>query len=477
MNKSKLCLFITNISQCPHPEIESVHSCGVCALIKAERLVEGTFIYVHLCLLVCEWCTSYCAMWCLLTYDTCVLGAANIYAECCDPCNNCHHRQTHWAIIYNLDVSHQFPLRKKTMAQYHGCETCCIRYWHRITWLLYQQSSPWLLGCVEGLRGLSPKVGGAPVLELCWDAEARGGARDEDAWGAHEVPQGGLEACDAEVEEMQGALGSEGLGAVRHPRGEGGAPLVVQACHGPLDTVAEGARQGMRLTGKKKEMKKIKLNWTNPILFPVYIFPFLQPQLSCSTESHKFTWASKRNRAHIFYVLHLLRKTAVIFVHFLCRELSLTAGARDWRLSRVAFCCLIVKTSPQSSTPQLKLSAANYTSKLLTDPIFILDLCFMFLELFLIAHWEILGMKRKDFVVKPLPHLFTAVEGDAKLHSPCVRLGLKWELSWKSFHSLNSWLQKCKHCPWLFHSLRASEIFCNPTLKGSPGVSFHHNGE
>ena len=114
-------------------------------------------------------------------------------------------------------------------------------------------------------RGLSPKVGGSPVLELCWDAEAHGGARDEGAWGDHGVPQGGLEACDAEVEERQGALGSVDLGAVRHPRGEGGAPLVVQACHGPLDTAAEGARQGMRLTGKKKEIKKIKLNWANPI--------------------------------------------------------------------------------------------------------------------------------------------------------------------------------------------------------------------
>ena len=114
-------------------------------------------------------------------------------------------------------------------------------------------------------EGLIPKVGGAPVLELCRDAEARGGARDEGAWGGHGVPQGGLEACDAEVEERQGALGSVDLGAVRHPRGEGGAPLVVQACHGPLDTAAEGARQGMRLTGKKKEIKKIKLNWANPI--------------------------------------------------------------------------------------------------------------------------------------------------------------------------------------------------------------------
>ena len=119
---------------------------------------------------------------------------------------------------------------------------------------------------MESLRGLSPKVGGAPALELCWDAEARGGARDEGAWGGHKVPQGVLEACDAEVEEREGALGSVDLGAVRHPRGEGGAPLVVPACHGPLDTVAEGARKGMRLTGKKKEIKEIKLScWTNPI--------------------------------------------------------------------------------------------------------------------------------------------------------------------------------------------------------------------
>ena len=113
---------------------------------------------------------------------------------------------------------------------------------------------------MESLGGLSPKVGGAPVSELCWDAEARGGARDEGAWGARGVPQEGLGAWDADVEERRGALGSVGLGAVRHPRGEGGAPLDVQACHGPLDTVAEGARQGMRLTGKKREMKEIKLN-------------------------------------------------------------------------------------------------------------------------------------------------------------------------------------------------------------------------
>ena len=118
---------------------------------------------------------------------------------------------------------------------------------------------------MESLGGLSPKVGGAPVLELCWDAEARGGARDEGAWGARGVPQEGLGAWDADVEERRGALGSVGLGAVRHPRGEGEAPLDVQACHGPLDTVAEGARQGMRLTGKKKEIKKTKLNRTNPI--------------------------------------------------------------------------------------------------------------------------------------------------------------------------------------------------------------------
>jgi len=101
---------------------------------------------------------------------------------------------------------------------------------------------------VEGLGGLSPKVGGAPVLELCWDAEARGGARDEGAWGGHGVPQGGLEAGDADVEERQGALGSVDLGAVRHPRGEGVAPLDVQACHGPLDTVAEGAHHCHHLT-------------------------------------------------------------------------------------------------------------------------------------------------------------------------------------------------------------------------------------
>ena len=122
--------------------------------------------------------------------------------------------------------------------------------------------------------GLSPNGGAAPVLELCWDAEAHGGARDGGALGAHGVPQGGLEACDAEVEERQGALGSVDLGAVRHPRGEGGAPLDVQACHGPLETVAEAARQGMRLTGKKKEMKEIKLNVGQIPFLGIYLSSF-----------------------------------------------------------------------------------------------------------------------------------------------------------------------------------------------------------
>ena len=213
--------------------------------------------------------------------------------------------------------------------------------------------------------GLSPNGGAAPVLELCWDAEAHGGARDEGALGAHGVPQGGLEVCDAEdVEGRQGALGSVGLGAVRHPRGEGGAPLVVQACHGPLDTAAEGARQGMRLTGKKKEIKKIKLNWANPISryisFQFYSHSYhVQLKAINSLEPQK-------EKGPIYKILRKINH----FVHFLCRELSLTVRARDWHLSRAVPFCLIVKTQWRRRPPQLKLSAANYTSKLLTEPHF-----------------------------------------------------------------------------------------------------------
>ena len=203
---------------------------------------------------------------------------------------------------------------------------------------------------MEGLRGLSPRVGGAPVLELCWDAEARGGARDEGAWGGHGVPQGVLEAGDADVEERQGALGSVDLGAVRHPRGEGVAPLDVQACHGPLDTVAEGARQGMRLTGKKKEIKEIKLNWTNPISryisFHFYSHSYhVQLKAINSLESQKETEP-----------IYSLFCTFCVKLIILCKELSLTVG--DWRLSRVApLCCLIVKTlsSPRTQTIGSKL--------------------------------------------------------------------------------------------------------------------------
>ena len=167
---------------------------------------------------------------------------------------------------------------------------------HLITFSVIKHLITWLCGEPGGAE---PQWGGCSsfgALLGCW------GTWWSSGWGCFGGPwgppggPGGLwcRGCRRKA----GGLGERRFGGRPAPQGGRGGPPGCPGMPRPPGYRGRGGPAGDAANWKEKgnQENKVELGKSH---FSVYIFPVLQPQLSCSTESHKFTRASKRKRSHI----------------------------------------------------------------------------------------------------------------------------------------------------------------------------------
>ena len=225
---------------------------------------------------------------------------------------------------------HKVVFQFKSLWRWHNISGVC----HMLHTLLTQNNLitisvikcliTWLCG---GPGGAEPQSWGGSsfgALLGCWGTWwSSGWGCLGGPWG----PPGGPGGRGCRCRGKAGGLGERRFGGRPAPQGGRGGPPGCPGMPRPPGNRGRGGPAGDAANWKEKgnQGNKVELDKSH---FSVYIFPFLQPQLSCSTESHKFTWVSKRNRAHIFTVLHLLRKIdnlspfSLQRIKFDCRRLA-----------------------------------------------------------------------------------------------------------------------------------------------------------